>query len=164
MRENFEHAFRELIENERGFSNDPNDPGGATMWGITEVVARKHGYAGEMKDLPQPLAKQISKYEYWDSINGDELPNEIDFQVFDAAYNSGPVQAKRWLQQAVGVTPDGVIGAETLAHVRTMDPDKATMRFDAYRLTFLASLKTWPSFGKGWVNRIAANLIRATEP
>lgn len=163
MNGNFEHAFKELMENEGGFSNNPDDPGGATMYGITENVAREHGYQGEMRDLSLEQAKQIAREAYWNAVNGDELPNEVDFQVFDAAYNSGPHQAKLWLQMASGAEQDGVVGASTLAHVRAMDSDKLILRFDAFRLLFLAQLKTWPSFGKGWVRRIADNMIRATE-
>lgn len=148
MKENFDDAFTALIGNEGGYSNNPADPGGETMYGVTKRVAVKHGYAGAMKDLPLELAKSIAKAEYWDPCGCDDLADRVDFQVFDAAYNSGPDRAKEWLQQAW----DPLGG---------LDPEKVIMRFDAYRLLFLDSLPTWPSFGRGWVRRIANNLLRA---
>jgi len=149
MRENFDSAFAALIGNEGGYLFDPRDPGGETMYGITSRVAAKHGYAGAMRDLPLELAKSIAKTEYWDPVNGDKLPAPLDFQVFDAAYNSGPERADEWLQKSL----------------RASDPDieKMVMRFDAYRLLFLDSLPIWPHFGRGWARRIANNLLRAAE-
>lgn len=160
---NFDQAFDILMnpQHEGGYSNNPNDPGGETMYGVTERVARAHGYVGAMKDLPLDLAKQIAKTEYWDKYLCDQFDGNIAFQVFDAAYNGGhPAQ---WLQQAAGVSIDGVIGAETISAIRKTDPDKIIMRFDAYRLMYLGSLKTWPSFGHGWANRIANNLLIGAE-
>jgi lysozyme family protein len=154
----FDDAFTALIGNEGGYSFNPADPGGETMWGVTARVARAQGYAGPMKDLPIDTAKQIAKKEYWDAYQCDQFDARVGFQVFDAAYNGGhPAQ---WLQRAAGVTPDGVIGAQTVAKVRSSDPMQIIMRFDAYRLQYLGSLSAWPSFGRGWANRIANNLLR----
>jgi lysozyme family protein len=147
MLENFEAAFNALMQNEGGYSNNPNDPGGETNFGITKRVAVKWGYAGEMKDLPIEEAKRIAKAAYWDIMRCDTLPPPLDFQVFDAAYNSGTDRAQEWLEKSFNAA----------------DPDveKMVMRFDAYRLLFLDSLGTWPSFGRGWARRIAENLLRA---
>jgi lysozyme family protein len=154
----FDDAFTALIGNEGGYSFNPADPGGETMWGITARVARADGYAGSMRDLPLATAKQIAKANYWDPYQCDQFDPRIGFQVFDAAYNGGhPAQ---WLQQAAGATVDGHIGAQTVAAVRMTDPLKIMMRFDAYRLQYLGSLPAWPTFGHGWANRIANNLIR----
>jgi lysozyme family protein len=133
--------------NEGGYSNNPGDPGGETMWGITKRVAVKWGYSGEMKDLPIEEAKRIAKAAYWDIMRCDSLPGPLDFQVFDAAYNSGTDRADEWLRKANEPPTD--------------DVEKLVMRFDAYRLLFLDSLGTWPSFGRGWAKRIAQNLLRA---
>ena len=152
----FDDAFTELMGNEGGYSNNPADPGGETMWGITKCVANLHGYTGAMQDLPQSTAKTIAKAVYWDPYLCDQFDPRVAFQVFDTAYNGG--EPVKWLQEAVGVTPDGIIGARTIAAVRSTDPLKTIMRFDAQRILYLTSLKTWPTFGKGWMNRIAHNL------
>tara|TARA_A100001391_G_scaffold176590_2_gene139885 strand:- start:3670 stop:4149 length:480 start_codon:yes stop_codon:yes gene_type:complete len=158
---NFDESFAALIGHEGGYSNHPNDPGGETMWGITARVARQAGYMGAMKDLPLATAKQIAKNQYWDTVRADELPNALRFDVFDASYNSGPKQAIKWLQRAVGATDDGVFGPGTMNAVDKTDPDVALRRFNGHRLKFFTSLPTWSSFGKGWANRVADNLLRA---
>lgn len=153
----FDDAFTELMGNEGGYSNNPADPGGETMWGITKRVAVANGYTGAMQDLPQDTAKAIAKSEYWDRYSCDSFDPRIGFQVFDAAYNGGP--AARWLQEAAEVQPDGVIGPVTIAAVSAADPLRIIMRLDSYRLTYLASLDTFPTFGRGWANRIAHILL-----
>lgn len=156
----FTDAFTMLLGNEGGYSNNPADPGGETMYGITARVARAHGYEGPMRNLPLLNAQSIAKTEYWDCCRCDELPPAVAFQVFDACYNSGYERAAQWLQQAAGVYVDNHIGPLTVQAVQRADPDKIIMRFDAYRLDFLASLNTWPNFGKGWARRIANNLLK----
>jgi lysozyme family protein len=158
----FDDAFAALIANEGGYSNNPADPGGETRFGVTARVARKHGYTGAMRDLPLETAKQIAKTEYWDAVRGDELSPRLAFELFDGAYNSGPPQAVKWLQRALGVTVDGAFGPATMAAIATFpSEDKLIGRLDAYRLLFLADLGTWPSFGRGWTRRVANNLLRA---
>ena len=89
--DNFEDAFRALIGSEGGYSFNPHDPGGETMWGVTARVARSAGYAGAMKDLPLDTARQIAKQKYWDPLHLDELDPRVAFQIFDANYNGGLV-------------------------------------------------------------------------
>lgn len=154
----FDDAFSALIGNEGGYSNNPKDPGGETMWGVTERVARKWGYTGEMIALPQAVAKAIAKKQYWDPYYCDQFDPRIGFQVLDAAYNGG--HPATWLQAAVGVDADGVIGPVTLAAVVEADPLKVVMRFLAYRLQYFGNLSNWPTFGHGWANRVANNLLK----
>ncbi len=56
---NFDTAFTKVLGHEGGFSDHPDDPGGKTRFGVTEAVARRVGYKGEMRELPLDLAKQI---------------------------------------------------------------------------------------------------------
>lgn len=154
----FDEAFVALMGNEGGYVDNPADPGGETMWGITARVARANGYAGEMRLLPQSTAKQIAKMVYWDPYYCDQYDPRVGFEVFDAAYNGGkPIT---WLQKAAGVEADGHIGPVTIAAVNRTDPLKVVMRFLAQRLMYMGDLKTWPTFGHGWANRIAANLLK----
>jgi lysozyme family protein len=157
----FDDAFTALIGNEGGYSNNLADPGGETMWGITQRVARAYGYTGAMKDLPLETAKAIAKAKYWDTYSCDSFDPRIAFQVFDAAYNGG--QPALWLQKAVGVPEDGIIGPVTIAAVSAADPLQVVMRFNSYRLSYLTSLSSWQTFGRGWANRIARNLLLGAQ-
>ena len=153
----FDAAFELLIGNEGGYSNNPNDTGGETMWGITRRVAQAHGYTGIMKDLPQDTAKSICKTVYWDTLKLDLFPPAVAFQILDTNYNGG--HAVLWMAQAAGVKADGVMSDTLVTAVNATDPMKFIMRFIAYRQRYLVSIKSWPSFGRGWINRTSTNLI-----
>lgn len=152
---NFDQAFDTLLKHEGGFVDHPDDPGGATRFGITEAVAREVGYRGDMRDLPIALAARIYRERYWDAVRAEQLPAQVRYVVFDAAVNSGVGQAARWLQRAVGVRDDGVIGPQTLAAVAQHNPEALTRRFLSQRLRFMSGLANWPAFGRGWARRIA---------
>lgn len=155
----FDDAFTALMGNEGGYSNNPADSGGETMWGVTRHVAVENGYAGAMKDLPLTEAKRIARKCYWDKYQCDQFDPRIAFQVFDAAYNGGHVV--KWLQLAAGAKADGILGAQTIGAVRATDPLKLVMRFSAYRLKYLGNLSSWTTFSHGWTNRIADNLLKS---
>jgi lysozyme family protein len=87
------------------------------------------------------------------------LPDAVRFDVFDAAVNSGVGQAIKWLQRAVGVADDGVIGQQTLNALAAANGDVVAKRFNGQRLMFMTNLSTWQTFGKGWARRIAHNLM-----
>lgn len=156
---NFDQAFDVLLGHEGGYVNNPADPGGATRWGITARVALQNGYTGDMRAFPVEQAKVIARRSYWDAAQIESLPDEVRFDVFDTAYNSGVSRAAKLLQLAADVPDDGVIGPHTLTAVRAMNPWCLAMRFNGFRLRFLVTLPTWGSFGKGWANRVATNLI-----
>lgn len=158
----FEEAFGRLIGHEGGYVDHPDDPGGATRWGVTERVARANGYRGAMRDFPLSDARRIYRALYWDAVRADELPPAVRFDVFDAAVNSGVAQAAKWLQRAIGVRDDGVIGPATIAAARTFTGSALAARFNGARLQFMTDLPTWSSFGKGWARRIASNLRNIT--
>lgn len=152
---NFDQAFDELLKHEGGYSDHAADPGGKTRYGITESVAREVGYRGDMRELSLELAKRIYKDRYWDAVRADELPASARYAVFDAAVNSGPRQAIRWLQRAVGAKDDGVIGPQTLGLVRDANQEKLVRVYLAERLRFMSTLSNWPAFSRGWARRIA---------
>lgn len=154
----FDDAFSALIGNEGGYSNNPKDPGGETMFGVTARVARAHGYTGPMRNLPLETAKAIAKTEYWDPYRCDELPPTVAFLVLDAAYNGG--YPAKWLQLAVGEKPDGKVGNATVAAASSADAYRTVLRFLSLRLAYMTTLRTWPTFGKGWAARIARNMMK----
>ncbi|KVP11956.1 hypothetical protein WJ85_17135 [Burkholderia ubonensis] len=157
----FDEAFDALIGNEGGYSNNPKDPGGETMWGITARVARAAGYTGAMRDLPRETAKAIAKRFYWDPLQLDLFDPRVAFQILDANYNGGhPVI---WMQGAAGAKVDGILGPGTIGAVQGVDPLRFMMRWNALRIRYFTSLKTWLTFGKGWAIRIANNLMKGAS-
>ena len=70
-------------------------------------------------------------------------------------------KAVRTLQTAVGETADGIIGPRTLQAIQSMPSARLVARINGHRLEHMASLPTWPAFGRGWARRIASNLQEA---
>jgi lysozyme family protein len=154
----FDEAFDLLLGNEGGYANSPSDPGGETMWGITRRVALQEGYTGDMHTLPRDTAKAIYLKRYWEPLRADRMPDALKFSLFDAAVNSGVSQAIKWLQRAMDVGDDGVLGPLTLDAAQRGNGLKLAIKLNAERLDFMTSLPTWGGYGKGWARRIAGNL------
>ena len=151
---NFDAAFERLIGHEGGYVSHPADPGGETKYGIT-----KRTYPGEdIAGMTLERAKTIYRRDFWGPAACDALPDMVRFDVFDMAVNSGVKAAVRMLQLCVGETADGIVGPKTLQAVQSMPAARLSARFNGRRLEFMAGLPTWPSFGRGWARRIAANL------
>lgn len=158
----FDEAFDRLLGSEGGYVNNPADHGGPTKWGITQAVARAHGYTGDMRELSRDFAKQIYRESYWDVI-GDDANPAIKFQAFDFAVNAGVSTSIRKLQAAIGAADDGIWGPISKAALAGMDVNDVLMRFAAQRLDFYTSLSTWPTFGKGWARRVAKDLCYSAQ-
>jgi lysozyme family protein len=93
---------------------------------------------------------------YWDAVAGADLPDGIDYAVFDFAVNSGPGRAAKYLQAVLGVVQDGRIGPATLAAAGAKPAGVVIDALCDARLAFLEKLPTWPSFGRGWSVRVAS--------
>lgn len=151
---NFDTALGQVLLHEGGYSDHPDDRGGKTNYGITEAVAREVGYRGDMSVFPLDIAKRIYKERYWDAMCCDDMPAAARHALFDSAVNSGVGQTTKWLQRAVGVAADGVIGPKTLAAANACNGDALRADILAQRLRMLTSLPSWPTFGRGWTQRV----------
>lgn len=167
MDRNFARSLALVLKSEGGWSDNAADPGGATMKGVTLVNFRRYVKADATKaDLKKITDEQVAtvyRRFYWDAIAGAELPDGVDYAVFDFAVNSGPGRAAKYLQAAcgVGVVQDGRIGPATLAAVRAKPAGVLVDTICDARLKFLERLPTWPTFGKGWQRRVVAVRIQA---
>jgi lysozyme family protein len=159
MKDNFDAALKAILHHEGGFVNHPKDPGGMTNLGVTKKVWEEWvGHEVDektMRGLTPEIVGPMYKVKYWDKVKGDDLPAGVDYVVFDAAVNSGPGRAAKWLQACVGVEPDGGIGPKTLAAVNAFDASHLVEDYAKRRLSFLMDLQTWDTFGKGWGRRVA---------
>lgn len=115
-------AYREALDftlsMEGGYVNDPDDPGGATNFGVTQVSYTHWLYK---QGLPARDVMGITREEvdsiyrnYWTSARCDDLPYPLNVAHFDASINHGPRNAIRILQEGVGADVDGVVGPQTL--------------------------------------------------
>lgn len=159
MKENFENALQHLLKHEGGFVNHPADPGGMTNLGVTKKVWEEWvGHPVDEKAMRALTPAEVApmyKRKYWDAIKGDDLPDGVDYCVFDCAVNSGPGRAAKFLQEVVKVKADGAIGPGTLKAVSEMHPADIVNAYNIRRLDFLQALPTWETFGKGWGRRVA---------
>lgn len=91
-----------ILMTEGSYTNNSNDRGGATNWGITEATARANGYQGDMRDMTRAEAYSILENDYWIKP-GFELISQISwpvaFELCDAAVNIGPRLPCLWLQR-----------------------------------------------------------------
>lgn len=158
MKANWQDALANVLKHEGGYVNHPSDPGGRTNLGVTQRVWEewvKHDVdEKQMRELTPEMVAPLYEEKYWQRVKGDDLPSGVDYVVFDASVNSGTGRASKWLQECVGVQPDGVIGPMTLRTVEAMVPADLVNLYCDKRLAFLKELKTWETFGKGWERRV----------
>jgi lysozyme family protein len=167
MKENFDKSLQLVLVHEGGFADHPDDPGGATMKGVTLATFRRFFGADKTKDelrsITDAQLAEIYRVGYWDKCRCDKLPSGVDYCVFDAAVNSGPGRAAIWLQGAVGAVRDGGIGPETLTKVAVHEPPAIINDMCDRRIAFLRSLSTFSVFGRGWTRRVAGVRLTAIE-
>jgi lysozyme family protein len=124
----------DILVAEGGYTNDKNDAGGETMYGVTVTTAKANGYYGPMKDLPRATAKQIYLNRYWLEPKFDRvamLSGKVAAELADMGVNMGPRAATVALQEClnllnrqgkdyVDIKEDGVLGAGTLNVLATL--------------------------------------------
>ena len=107
---NVDNLIDEVIGREGGYSNHPADRGGATRWGVTEKVARAHGYRGEMRHYPREEAKAVYRRLYWLRPGFDRVAEHaprLAAELFDTGVNMGPGVAAGFLQRALNALNRG---------------------------------------------------------
>jgi len=158
LRDNFIQCLAETLKWEGGFSNHPDDPGGATNFG---VIQERYDEYNKDRGQPAKSVKKITKAEvddiykryYWDKVVADSLPSGVDLVVFDFGVNSGPSRAVKYAQKLVGTDEDGVMGPVTIKAIQELSPDLFIRKYMDQRESYLRGLKTFPVFGKGWLRR-----------
>ncbi len=167
MESNFDTSLKHVLIHEGGWAKHQDDPGGATMKGVTLTTYRRHFGEDRGEDDLRAISHeellQVYGDGYWNKCCCDELPAGIDYAVFDAAVNSGPGRGVKWLQAAVGAKQDGGVGPKTLAKVKDCDPLQILHRMCDQRLSFLRNLSHWVTFGTGWSRRVEGVRVFAIE-
>lgn len=148
-----------VFPHEGGYTNDPRDPGGPTNWGVTIADARLYwkpnATAADVRAMPIEVAEDIYAKHYAAPLRYDDLPAGVDYSVLDYGINSGIGRAGKVLRRVCAL-PDNTsaVTDDVIRAVCARDPKLVIAAIDDERLRFLQSLKTWPTFGKGWGRRV----------
>ncbi len=165
MAATFDRCLNVVFDAEGGFSNNPNDRGGPTNYGISEAFLESIGYGKTPEEITREDAKELYQEYFWAPVRGDDLPAPVALIVFDMAVNSGVKTAVRRLQYVLknytAMDVDGVMSPRTLAAVKSA--------YHLYNNIFLGELlnsrreyygdliRKNPSqgvFARGWNNRL----------
>jgi len=172
----FDKAYEEMAKWEGGYSDDKYDPGGKTIWGITE---RHHpetfGIIIDLlktgnKALARLTAKNLYYRLYWNPLY-DEIPDSsLAFKVFDFGVNAGVKRAVKILQKTINnlygtkyLFVDGMFGQDTLKSILLIEQTNKDCKYSFTSIyndyikrlgRFYRSLGTFWRFGKGWMRRL----------
>ena len=159
MKENFEKSLELVLQHEMGYVHHPLDPGGRTNLGVTQRVWED--YVGHkvdeqtMRSLTKELVAPLYKSRYWDAVHGDQLPSGADYLAFDFAVNAGAFRCIKTIQRALNITADGIIGPVTIKAIQDTNAEDFIEKFSNAKESFYLGLANYPTFGKGWLNRVA---------
>jgi lysozyme family protein len=153
------HVFR----HEGGWFNHPNDPGGATMYGITIHDVRRYinpsAQPADVRRITRTQAAAIYRERYWNAVRGDELPAGLNQTVMDLGVNSGVGRARSFMRRAVGL--NGVMVPFTDREIQIINErarnggNEALIRHvNEQRRRFVRALGIYAHFGRGWERRI----------
>jgi len=148
MKSNYNDCLQRVLKDEGGYTNDPNDSGGPTNFGITIADYRKYinknGTAEDVKSMSVDEAKIIYKARYWDALGCDKLPSGVDYTCFDYGVNSGLGRPRKALQRFKSLSGTQLIDA-----------------INDERTAFLKAISSGKNgkFLKGWLARV--NRVRS---
>ena len=153
-----------VLASEGGNVDDPRDRGGRTSRGITQDDWDKWrrirpGLPADVFQAPQDQILAIYHDNYWDAVEGDQLPTGVDYAVFDCGVLNGVATAARILQTRLGVAVDGEIGPNSLSACRRAERATLINQICDDRLQRMRGLSNWTTYGRGWTDRV--NRVRA---
>lgn len=147
---------------EGGYSDNPNDSGGATNSGVTLAVYQsvygKNKTKNDLKRMTNEQWNYIFTKLYWNKWNADEIKNQSIANILvDWVWMSGYGTIKK-IQSLLGLTADGIVGNKTISYINSHDQEDVFNKIWNRRKQFYESLvKNNPSqkvFLKGWMNRL----------
>ena len=165
---NWNQCFSHILDVEGDFFWHKDDPGGATMMGITQKTydrwCGRETTVDELRSLTVPGIEPIYREYYWHPVSGNLLPGGIDLLMFDLSVHAGWPRAVRMAQSVAGdLKVDGIIGPKTIGRLRAVDPLEFVLGFHDRKMKFYRRLKTWPVFGRGFKNRAEKARRRALD-
>lgn len=146
----FKRAVDIVLHEEGVFSDDPQDPGGETKFGISKKAYPKLDIAS----LTIEQAKGIYLTDYWLRNRCDAMPWWAALCVFDCGVNQGVGVSAGLMQQAVGVFADRIVGNFTLRAIERADPLEAMASFQMLRSFRYMNTLGFERCGRGWMRRL----------
>jgi lysozyme family protein len=164
---NFKECLELVLKSEGGYVDDPRDSGGRTNLGVTQKVWEEYtGHDADEKTMrgltPEKVAP-LYEQRYWRPTYCEVLPRGLDLLVFSMGINGGPGRAVKLLQSAIGCVPDGVIGSKTMGLIKQSNVADLIAKYSNARKSYYESLKTFPIFGNGWLNRVNTEEAKAIQ-
>lgn len=147
---------------EGGYSDNPNDRGGATNSGVTLAVYQsvygKNKTKNDLKKMTNEQWNYIFTKLYWNKWKADEIKNQSIANILvDWVWMSGYGTIKK-IQSLFGLTADGIVGNKTISYINSHDQEDVFNKIWNRRKQFYESLvKNNPSqkvFLNGWMNRL----------
>jgi len=150
----FNVAIELILKNEGGYSNNPQDTGGETRWGISSASFPNE----DIRNLTVDRAKQLYKENYWNPISGDKiLSQEMAESIFDFGVNAGVKTSVKLAQQVVYADPDGVVGPNTIYLLNTSSPKLFLAEFKLKKIQRYVDIcdnnSSQKIFFFGWIKR-----------
>jgi lysozyme family protein len=137
----------EIVAREGGYVNDPDDPGGATNFGVTIHTMRRLGLdltgdgtvsEADVKAISAKQAVDIYVEHYFIRPGLAQLPEPLQASVFDMMVNAGgnaiKVLQRLLTDMGFACNPDGAIGPQTLASVQRAFEAAPSHLADAYAI------------------------------
>ena len=161
--ESLEAAFERAKK--KGFANDPSDPGGATMIGVTlstyKTYCKRNGMktptVNDLKNIKYKIWRDILHTMYWGKWKADTIEDQnVANMLVDWVWMSGANIGIKRPQKLLGVTQDGIVGPKTIAAVNNTQGFLKVL-YDARKSHFENIVKSRPAsakFLKGWMNRL----------
>lgn len=157
-----------LLKWEGGFSNHPDDPGGATMKGVTLKTFRKwYGADKTVADLKAITDCQWCRImrSFWDGVKGDQIRNQsIADLVADWHVNAGD-NAIKAVQRMFGIKADGIVGPVTLSYLNSPNAEVIFNRLrsarEDYYIEIARSKPSQQQFLNGWLKRTRSFTFKA---
>lgn len=167
----FDKSIIRVFGHEDGYQCDPIDRGNWTtgIVGQGELRGTKYGICAmsypylDIKNITLDRAKEIYWNDFWSRLNANHFNAAIGYQLFDSCVNHGIGNTVKMIQRAVGEIDDGIMGPVTRKAIYSTEINDLLMKFIAERIVFMTYCATFPSHGKGWMRRMAQNLVLASE-
>ena len=149
----FPYCAEYSLAREGGFYDDP--VGGPTNFGIS-LKAFPDLTLGDIQSMTPERAATLYRARYWEPCGCGEMPVAIALMVFEAAINQGAARAVRWLQKALDVEEDGLVGRETLDALALADEKRTLQLIAGLRAYAYLECPTdqWRREAGGWRTRL----------